>query len=70
MPARALREILDTRASFAPDDWRSFAREIHFPLPGEFDYFVPDEETGLPSDEVNPAYVESKRRTRPICAFR
>jgi methylenetetrahydrofolate reductase (NADH) len=64
MPAERFGETLDRAASYAPDDWRSFAREIHFPVPGEFSLFVPDEETGLSSDEVDPAYLESKRQRR------
>jgi len=50
--------IVDT---FAPDDWRTFAREIQFPLPGEFYYLEADEATGLCTDEVNREYLRSKR---------
>jgi methylenetetrahydrofolate reductase (NADPH) len=64
MPADRFAAILDRAASYAPDDWRAFAKEVHFPVPGEFSYFVPDAETGLSSDEVDPGYLESKRRRR------
>jgi methylenetetrahydrofolate reductase (NADPH) len=62
MQASGFREILELAASFGPDDWRSFAREIQHPFPDEFYFFEPDEETGLSSGEVNAAYLESKRR--------
>jgi methylenetetrahydrofolate reductase (NADPH) len=58
------REILRRAAAFGPDDWRTFAREIQFPAPGEFHYFERDEETGLASHEVDREYLASKRRRR------
>ena len=45
---------------FGRDDWRRFAREIHFSLPGEFYYFEADQATGLCSDEINREYLRSK----------
>jgi len=54
---RILR-ILD---SFAPDDWRSFARDLGFSQPGEFYYFEPEAGTGLSSVEVNRDYLRSKQ---------
>ncbi len=62
MPASTFGEILDLAGSFGEDDWRQFARELQFPFPDEFYFFTRDEETGLSSDTVNPAYLESKRR--------
>ena len=70
MPAATFGEILDRAASFAPDDWRAFAAEIQFPFADEFYFFEPDPESTLSSDEVNAAYLESKRRGRPSCACR
>jgi methylenetetrahydrofolate reductase (NADPH) len=64
MPASTFGEILDRARTFAPDDWRGFVREIQFPVPDEFYFFEPDPDTGLCSDEVNRAYLESKRRRR------
>ena len=64
MPASRFGEILDRAASFGGDDWRGFARELQFPFPDEFSFFEPDPETGLCSDEVSAAYLESKRRRR------
>ena len=63
MPAEAFGEIIDIAGTFA-DDWREFAREIQFPRQGEFHFFEQDPESGLSSDVVNPAYLESKRQRR------
>jgi methylenetetrahydrofolate reductase (NADPH) len=57
--------ILALVDSFAPDDWREFAREIQFPLPGEFYYFERDEASGLCTDEVNREYLRSKANPSP-----
>ncbi|MSS73723.1 MAG: hypothetical protein EXS64_19880 [Candidatus Latescibacteria bacterium] len=48
------RKILETEASFGPDDWRTFAKEIAFSRPGEFYYFEPDPETGLNAPPGQP----------------
>jgi methylenetetrahydrofolate reductase (NADH) len=64
MPASTFGEILDRADAFAPDDWRSFAAEIQYPFPDEFYFFEPDPDTDLSSDNVNAAYLESKRRRR------
>jgi len=64
MSAATFGEILDRAGSFGADDWKGLAREIQFPVADEFYFFEPDPETGLSSDEVNPAYIESKRRRR------
>jgi len=61
MPASTFGEILDRAGSFAGDDWRELAREIHYPVADEFYFFEPDPDTKLSSDEVNAAYLESKR---------
>jgi methylenetetrahydrofolate reductase (NADPH) len=63
MPAATFGEILDGAERYR-DDWRGLAREIHFPFPDEFYFFEHDGETGLSSDEVNRAYLESKRKRR------
>src|SRR5262249_52765498 len=63
MPAARFGGILERSAAFG-DDWRELAREIHFPLSDEFSFFDPDAETGLSSDTVNAAYLESKRERK------
>ena len=61
MPAETFGEIVD-RADAFRTDWRELAREIQFPRPDEFHFFERDPATGLSSDLVNAAYLESKRR--------
>ena len=63
MPAETFGEILDLAATFA-DDWRALVREIRYPLPGEFYLFEEEPDTGLSSERVNAAYLQSKRRRR------
>jgi methylenetetrahydrofolate reductase (NADPH) len=64
MPAATFGEILERSASFGADDWRTFARELTYAREDEFSFFEPDPETGLSSNEVSRAYLESKRRRR------
>jgi methylenetetrahydrofolate reductase (NADPH) len=64
MPASTFADILEQAASFASDDWREFAAEIQYPLDDEFYFFEPDPATKLSSDEVNAAYLESKRERK------
>jgi methylenetetrahydrofolate reductase (NADPH) len=54
-----VERILDAAASYGPDDWRTFAREIRFAQPDEFHFFEEDRETGLSSDQVNRRYLRS-----------
>ena len=63
MPAATFGEIVDRSAEFA-DDWRAVARELEFPFPDEFHLYEADPETGLSSDRVSAAYLESKRARR------
>ena len=51
--------ILDAAASFAPDDWRAFAREVAFGPKQSFRMFAQDPATGLATDELEPAYAQS-----------
>ena len=64
MSADVFDEILAASDGYAGDDWVALAREIQFPLDGEFYFFERDSETGLSSDVVNAALVESRRRRR------
>jgi methylenetetrahydrofolate reductase (NADPH) len=60
--AETFFEILDRAGSYADSDWRELSRELRFGRPGEFYLFEPDAVTGLSSDELNHAYVKSKRK--------
>jgi methylenetetrahydrofolate reductase (NADPH) len=63
MPAETFVEIIEG-AERLGGDWREVAHEIQFPRAGEFHFFERDPETGLSSDVVNAAYLESKRQRR------
>ena len=43
----AMQAILDLEKSFAPDDWKQFAREFQYSRPGEFFYYGRNTTTGL-----------------------
>lgn len=43
----AIENILQIERTFAPDDWKQFARELQFSRPGEFFYYQNNPETGL-----------------------
>ena len=43
----AIERILEIERSFAPDNWKQFAREIRFSRQGEFFYYPEDPATGL-----------------------
>jgi methylenetetrahydrofolate reductase (NADPH) len=64
MPPSTFGEIVERARGYAAGDWRGFAREIQFPFPDEFYFFERDPETGLSSDEVDTAYLESKRKRK------
>jgi methylenetetrahydrofolate reductase (NADPH) len=52
--------ILDIADTFAPDDWKLFAREIQFGQSDEFYYFEQDPDTLLGSSQINRQYLASK----------
>ncbi len=64
MPADNFERIVAIADSCAPDDWRQFARELQYPVPGEFHLFEADPETGLSSDQVNREYLQSRQARR------
>ena len=55
----AMERILSIERSFAPDDWKEFAREIRFSRPGEFFYYAENPATGL----ADPARQSSRPET-------
>jgi len=57
-----VEEILDLEKSFAPDDWKLFAREILFSREGEFFLFEQDEVSRLcRPGEVNQQWAKTLR---------
>lgn len=64
VPAADYRAVLDLAAAFGEDDWRELAGAVAYGQPGEFYFFERDPETGLSSDEVNAAYLASRRTGR------
>jgi methylenetetrahydrofolate reductase (NADPH) len=64
MPASTFGEIVAQAAAYGEDDWRGLARELCFGFEDEFYFFERDPDTGLSSDRVDPAYLESKRQRR------
>jgi methylenetetrahydrofolate reductase (NADPH) len=60
-----IEEILDLEKSFAPDDWKLFAREISFSRSGEFFLFEQDKETGMSCPgEVNREWKKTLTERR------
>jgi len=54
----AIEKILAIERTFAPNDWKEFAREIRFSRPGEFFYYAKNPATGLadpPRREIYPS---------------
>lgn len=63
-----IEKVRELERSFAPDDWRQFAREIRYSRPGEFFCFAEDTASGLADPtRLNPDY-ETSLRTRPANA--
>ena len=57
--------IIELERSFAPDDWREFAREIQYPWPDEFYCYAKDEATGLADPaRLHPEYEASLKKRR------
>jgi methylenetetrahydrofolate reductase (NADPH) len=61
-----VQAILDIEHTFAPEDWRQFAREIQYPVPDEFYYFAEDPDTQLADPaRLEPSYELSLRSRKP-----
>lgn len=55
-----MAEVIDLAESFAPDDWKCFAKELQYPQPGEFYLFERDPDTGLSDpNQMNREYLAS-----------
>ena len=59
LPAADVARVLDTAAGYAPDDWRTFAREIAYAPNGSFRFFAGDPATSLATDELALAYAKT-----------
>jgi methylenetetrahydrofolate reductase (NADPH) len=57
-------EILDRSGAHGDGDWRDLSRELRFGRAGEFYLFAADPDSGLSSNALNPAYVESVRKRK------
>ena len=57
----SIERILDIERTFAPDDWRTFAREIRYSRPGEF-FSCPDDDAG--GSTAQPAGAAARAATR------
>ena len=59
----AIQKLLEIERSFAPDDWKQFAREIAFSRPGEFYYYAADPATGLADPARRAAATPERARS-------
>jgi methylenetetrahydrofolate reductase (NADPH) len=54
------------QATFSPDDWKQFAKEVQYPHRHEFFYFAKDEATGLADpNRLEPSYAASLKDRKP-----
>jgi methylenetetrahydrofolate reductase (NADPH) len=58
----AIERILEIERTFAPDDWRQFAREIRFSRPGEFFFYSEDAATGLANPQAETPRPQSNQQ--------
>jgi methylenetetrahydrofolate reductase (NADPH) len=58
----AVDQVLTIEKTFAPDDWKQFARELAFSRPGEFFFYAQDEATGLANPSRRAVLPEVKSR--------
>lgn len=63
---RDVEAILHLESMFGADDWREFARELQYPVPGEFYFFARNSATGLAdATRLEPRYQASLEKRRP-----
>ena len=63
----AIERILEIERTFAPDDWKQFAREVAFSQPAEFYFYSKNPETGLADpDRENPRPPASAKQVTAI----
>jgi methylenetetrahydrofolate reductase (NADPH) len=59
-----VQAILDVESTFAADDWREFAREIQYPVDGEFYYYGQDPRTALADASTREGAYDASLRDR------
>jgi methylenetetrahydrofolate reductase (NADH) len=63
----AIEKILALESTFAPDDWKQFAREIRFNRPGEFYFYAEHPATGLANAYApNPRSTAKSKHSGPV----
>jgi methylenetetrahydrofolate reductase (NADPH) len=60
-----VERMMEIVRSFAPDDWKQFAREIRFSRPGEFFHYAEDPATGLSAPTPQPP-IESPAKSKHV----
>lgn len=67
---QAVDEILRIEKSFAPDDWKSFAKELNFAHSDEFYLLEKDPDSGLSQKKLDSTYVAGlKHRPRKSASY-
>jgi methylenetetrahydrofolate reductase (NADH) len=61
-----VNEIFEIESTFAPDDWKQFAREIQYPVENEFYFYERDERTGLADPSRMQPQLRQVRPTRNV----
>lgn len=64
-----VERVLETEATFAPGDWRQFARELRYSRPGEFFCFAEEDRTGL-ADPSRPVTAPAKTTRNVTFTYR
>ena len=62
----AIERILEIERTFAPDDWKLFAREIRFSRTGEFFFYGEEPVTGLAHPQVETPRLQTKPPQVPL----
>jgi methylenetetrahydrofolate reductase (NADPH) len=63
-------KILEIERTFAPDDWKQFAREIAFSRPGEYYHYARDPATGLADPSARAPSAGEKRSMGERISYR
>jgi methylenetetrahydrofolate reductase (NADPH) len=65
-----VERVLAIERTFAPDDWRQFAKDIAFSRPGEFFFYGKDDATGLADDRRRGGQATTRsRHVGPVYRF-